>query len=72
MPLPVLAEYADQVFPMDNRAQVSIEYLLLALFGVSLAAIAAMVIDGISSVAQSAQGRILSYRHQTIASLLQT
>ena len=55
---------------MDNRAQVSIEYLLLALFGIILATIAAMLIDGIGSVAQTAQGRILEYRHQTIASLL--
>ena len=57
---------------MDIRAQVSIEYLLLALFGIILATVAAMLIDGIGSVAQTAQGRILEYRHQTIASLLQT
>ena len=57
---------------MNNRAQVAIEYLLLALFGIVLAAIAALVIDGVSSMSQSAQGRILEYRHQTIASLLQT
>jgi len=57
---------------MDNRAQVSIEYLLLALFGIILAAVAALVIDGVASMSQSAQGRILEYRHQTIASLLQT
>lgn len=57
---------------MDNKAQVSIEYLLLALFGIILATIAAMLVDGIGSVAQTAQGRILEYRHQTIASLLQT
>ena len=57
---------------MDNKAQVSIEYLLLALFGIILATVAAMLVDGIGSVAQTAQGRILEYRHQTIASLLQT
>ena len=57
---------------MDSRAQVSIEYLLLALFGIVLATVAAMLIDGIGSVAQTAQGRILEYRHQTITSLLQT
>lgn len=57
---------------MDNRAQVSIEYLLLALFGIVLATIAAMMIDGISSVSRTAQARILEYRHQTISSLLST
>jgi len=57
---------------MDNRAQVSIEYLLLALFGITLAMIAAVVVDGINRVAKSAQAEILDYRSQTIASLLQT
>jgi uncharacterized protein (UPF0333 family) len=57
---------------MDNRAQVSIEYLLLAFFGIILAMVAAVLVDGISSVARTAQGRILDYRHQTIASLLET
>ncbi len=57
---------------MDNKAQVSIEYLLLALFGITLAMIAAMLIDGISAVAQTAQGRILEYRSQTIASMLRS
>jgi len=57
---------------MDNRAQVSIEYLLLALFGVIMATIAAVLIDGISSVAQTAQGKILDYRASTIASLVKT
>lgn len=55
---------------MNNRAQVAIEYLLLALFGIILATIAAMLIDGIGSVAQTAQGKILEYRANTIQSLL--
>jgi len=57
---------------MDDRAQVSIEYLLLALFGIILATVAAMLINGIESVALTARSRILEYRHQTITSLLQT
>jgi len=57
---------------MDSKAQVSIEYLLLALFGITLAMIAAVLIDGIGQVATVAQGRILDYRQQTIASLLKT
>lgn len=57
---------------MDERTQVAIEYLLLALFGVILAIIAAVLVDGISSAAQTAQGKVLDYRANTIASLLQT
>lgn len=57
---------------MDQRAQVAIEYLLLALFGIILATIAAVLVDGIGSVAQTAQGKVLDYRANTIASLLQT
>ncbi|MFA4855820.1 MAG: hypothetical protein WC634_04535 [archaeon] len=57
---------------MDCKAQVSIEYLLMALFGILLAMIAGMLIDGISAVAQTAQGKILEYRYQTIASLLRS
>lgn len=57
---------------MNDRAQVAIEYLLLALFGITLAMIAAVLIDGIGAVARTAQGRILDYREQTIASLLKT
>jgi uncharacterized protein (UPF0333 family) len=57
---------------MDCKAQVSIEYLLLALFGITLAMIAGMLIDGISAVARSAQGKILEYRYQTIAAMLRS
>ncbi len=57
---------------MDNRAQVSIEYLLMALFGIILATAAAILVDTLRGVALSAQGRILDYRDSTIASLLQT
>jgi len=56
---------------MNDRAQVAIEYLLLALFGIVLATIAALLVDGIGSVAQTAQGKILAYRASTIQSLLQ-
>ena len=57
---------------MDERAQVAVEYLLLALFGIILATVAAVLIDGIGAVAQTAQARILDYRASTIASLMQT
>ena len=57
---------------MDSRAQVSIEYLLMAMFGIVLAIAAAMVVDALRGVALNAQGRILDYRDNTIASLLQS
>ncbi|MBN2067989.1 MAG: hypothetical protein JW744_05975 [Candidatus Diapherotrites archaeon] len=56
---------------MEERAQVSIEYLLMALFGITLAIIAAIVLDSIRGVALSAQGEILDYRDSAIAALLQ-
>jgi uncharacterized protein (UPF0333 family) len=57
---------------MDCKAQVSIEYLLLALFGITIAMVAGMLIDGISAIAQTAQGKILEYRYSTIAALLRS
>ncbi len=57
---------------MEQRAQVSIEYLLMALFGITLAMIAAIVVDSIRGVALQAQAKILDYRDNSIASLLQT
>ncbi|MFH1239996.1 MAG: hypothetical protein V1672_02160 [Candidatus Diapherotrites archaeon] len=56
---------------MDNKAQVSFEYLLTAVFGIMLAMIAALLIQGISGIAQAAQGRIAAYRTETISSLMQ-
>jgi uncharacterized protein (UPF0333 family) len=55
---------------MESRAQVSIEYLLMALFGIVLALTAALLIDTIRGVALTAQGKILAYRDETIASLI--
>ncbi|MDP2974137.1 MAG: hypothetical protein Q8N60_03740 [Candidatus Diapherotrites archaeon] len=57
---------------MNNRAQVSIEYLLMALFGITLAMIAAIVVDSIRGVALQAQADILDYRDNSIGALLQT
>lgn len=57
---------------MEQRAQVSVEYLLMALFGIVLATAAAVLIDALRGVALSAQGRVLDYRDNTIASLLQS
>ncbi|MCX6799060.1 MAG: hypothetical protein NTW59_03130 [Candidatus Diapherotrites archaeon] len=57
---------------MEERAQVSLEYLLMALFGIILATAAAMLIEALRGIALSAQGKILDYRDNTIAALLQS
>lgn len=56
---------------MDNKAQVSFEYLIIALFGIMLAMAAALLIESIRGVAQTAKTKIISYREETISSLMQ-
>lgn len=56
---------------MDNKAQVSFEYLLMAIFGIVLATIAALLIQGIDGIALTAKNKIVSYREETISSLMQ-
>ncbi len=56
---------------MDNKGQVSIEYLLTALFGIMLAMAAAVLIETLRGVALNARAEILTNRERTIASLLQ-
>ena len=55
---------------MDERAQVSLEYLLTVLFSVVLAMIAAIMALNITQIADVAKTKILSYREDAIASLL--
>ena len=57
---------------MEERAQVSVEYLIMALFGIILATAAAVLVDSLRGVALSAQGKILDYRDNTIGSLIQS
>ena len=57
---------------MEERAQVSFEYLLTALFGIILAIAAALLIDTIRGVATVAQGKILEYRDETVSALMQS
>jgi uncharacterized protein (UPF0333 family) len=57
---------------MEEKAQVSFEYLLTALFGIVLAIAAAVLIDTIRSISSVAQGRILEYRDSTISALTQS
>ena len=60
------------VLIMEERAQVSFEYLLTALFGIILAIAAAVLIDTIRNIAVVAQGKILDYRDSTIVALTQS
>ena len=57
---------------MEEKAQVSFEYLLTALFGIILAIAAAVLIDTIRTISTVAQGKILAYREETISALMQS
>jgi len=57
---------------MEERAQVSMEYLIMALFGIILATAAAVLVDSLRGIALGAQGKILDYRDSTIGSLIQS
>ena len=57
---------------MEEKAQVSFEYLLTALFGIILAIAAAVLIDTMRGISTVAQGQILTYRDSTISALTQS
>ncbi len=54
----------------DNRAQVSVEYLLMATFAIILAVAAALAIDTLRGVADRAQAQALQFRENTIQQAL--
>jgi len=56
---------------MDCRAQVSFEYLLLAMFIIIIAMAAGLLIDAVRAVSLSAHSQVLDYRNKTIVSLLE-
>jgi uncharacterized protein (UPF0333 family) len=55
---------------MDDKGQVSLEYLLTILFSVVLAMIVAVMALNITQISTVAQTKILAFREETIASLL--
>ncbi len=55
---------------MDEKGQVSVEYLLTVLFSVVLAMIAAILAINITQVADAAKARITAYRSASISALL--
>ena len=58
-------------FFMEEKAQVSIEYLLSVLFGIVLVLAAAILLDNLRVQSQTARARILDYRERTISSLIE-
>lgn len=59
-----------QIFTQE-RAQVSFEYLLTAVFGIMLAISAAMVIETLRQIALEAQADILTTRARVIEDIIQ-
>ena len=55
---------------MNEKGQVSVEYLLTVLFSVVLAMIAAILAINVTQVADAAKARITSYRSSAISALL--
>ena len=55
----------------EEKAQVSFEYLLTAVFGIMLAIGAAMVIETLRQVALQAQAEILTTRSNVLENILQ-
>ncbi|GEM_PF-2128776 len=55
---------------MEQRAQVSLEYLLMVGFTILLVIIATALVIAIQAVASKAQAQVLDVRSKTISSLL--
>jgi len=56
---------------MEEKAQVSFEYLLMAVFGILLAIAAAVVVETLRTMAVEAQTEILNTRSQVIENIMQ-
>ncbi len=56
---------------MENKGQVSVEYLLSVLFAIILVIAAAILLDNIRVITQVAKSRIVSYREDMVISLLE-
>ncbi|MCX6801366.1 MAG: hypothetical protein NTZ73_04205 [Candidatus Diapherotrites archaeon] len=54
----------------EERAQVSFEYLLTAVFGIVLAISAAIIIETLREIALGAQADILSTREEVISNIM--
>ncbi len=56
---------------MKSRAQVSIEYLTVVMFGLLLAVAAGLLLASVSTIANTAKAKVLTLREQAISNLLQ-
>jgi len=56
---------------VEERAQVSFEYLLTSVFAIMLAIGAAMVVDTLRQIAITSQAELLSTRAEVIENILQ-
>ncbi len=54
----------------EERAQVSFEYLLTAVFAISLAISTALIVETLRQIALEAQAEILTIRAQTIEQIM--
>lgn len=57
------------MFMLDNKAQVSFDYLLTVTFGIIIAIFAAILALNIGSIAELAQERVLNYREDMLEGL---
>ncbi len=55
---------------LNQKAQVSLEYLLTVMFAIVLAVTAAALVLNLSGVSQQAKAKVLEYRDTLIAQLL--
>jgi hypothetical protein len=55
---------------MEERAQVSFEYLLTAAFAIMLAIFSAVMVEAMRGIAMQAQAEILSARARTIENIM--
>jgi len=55
---------------MEERAQVSFEYLLTATFAIMLAIFSAIIVESLRSIATQAQSDILSTRAKVIENII--
>jgi len=54
----------------DNKAQLSVEYLIMIVFGMMLVVTTGVVIINLSSLVSVAKSRILTYRDNILSSFL--
>jgi uncharacterized protein (UPF0333 family) len=53
----------------DNKAQLSVEYLVMIVFGIILVIITGLVVINLNSLITIAKGKILTYRDNILSTL---